>query len=469
MTDRRPLLDRQRDWLQTELDLWRTSGLVTSEQQAGILDLYESTQEVSRRNQSWVVFVLQSLAMSLVALAILLLVGFNWQYLPGGLRIGLVLTSMLAAHATGFWLQGTRQKPMAAQIAFFLGCCLYGTAIWQIGQVYHVNSENADALWLWALGILPFALLLESSLLHCLLVAVLATWVGFEMLGIGSNRWWGWGRIPYGCYSLPLLAVPGILWSYHASAKRTLALYIPLVSLWLIVLPITWNPGNTNPVYFIGIVAALFLAVAEAHRVGDPMSIPFRFYGVIITAGLLLLLSVVGFQKELLRQTEGGHIFERFLFPVIGLGVVVGLNHWGSSHANDSTQFFKRLFQRYWFPLGIIVFYGGISLWGLMWGSLGYRVRLYRETWSFQALVPCLISNIATVAMALWLMKIGLREDRGRLFSSGVILVLLWAVSRYVDLFGGAGGMLGAALIFFLCGAGLFGLARFWSLRKEAV
>jgi len=40
-------------------------------------------------------------------------------------------------------------------------------------------------------------------------------------------------------------------------------------------------------------------------------------------------------------------------------------------------------------------------------------------------------------------------------------------VLRYVDLFAEVGGMLGASVMFFLCGAVLFGVARFWAHRKE--
>ncbi len=272
MMDKRPLPDRQRDWLQTELEHWHAEGLVTPEQQAGILSLYETPREVSQRKQSRGVFVLQSIAMCLVALAILLIVGFNWESLPGGLRIAVVLGAMLAAHATGVWLRWTRQKPLAGEIATFLGCFLYGCGIWQIGQVFHISSENADGVWVWALGILPFALLLESALLHAFLVAVLATWVGVEMLGMGSSQWWGWWRIPSGCYTLPLMAAPGILWSYRRNATKTLAMYLPLVAWWLILLPIAWSRNDIHPVYFVGAVAALFLAIAEAHRVGNPMS-----------------------------------------------------------------------------------------------------------------------------------------------------------------------------------------------------
>ena len=83
------------------------------------------------------------------------------------------------------------------------------------------------------------------------------------------------------------------------------------------------------------------------------------------------------------------------------------------------------------------------------------------------ALLATVLVNVAMVAGAFWLMQTGLREDRGRPFSAGVLYFLLWAVLRYVDLFGGAGGMVGAAMMFFGCGAILFAVGRYWQGRKE--
>lgn len=468
--DKRPLSDRQRDWLESELDHWHAAGLVTPEQQAGILGLYETPREVSRRKQSRGVFVLQSIAMGLVALAMLLLIGFNWEYLPGGLRIAVVLGAMLIAHATGYWLRWSRQKPLAGEIATFLGCFLYGCGIWQIGQVFHINSNNADGAWVWAIGILPFALFLESALLHALLVAVLAIWVGAEILGFASSQWWGWWRVRSGCYTLPLLAAPGILWCYRRNHIKTLAMYLPLLAWWLILLPIAWSRGDYNPVYFIGTVAALFLAIAEAHHVGNSMSIPFRLYGALVTMGLLFLLSFIDLQRELLRHDGDWNMLEGIALLVFGLGLIAGLTRWGASHAEDSPVFLIRLGQRFWLPAGLVGLYGGLSLWNILWGAVGsdYGWRSQLDLWSLPILIPCLITNIATVAMAVWLMRVGLREDRGGPFFGGVVLFLAWAIARYVDLFGGVGGMLGAALMFFLCGAGLFVLARYWSHRKES-
>jgi hypothetical protein len=57
-------------------------------------------------------------------------------------------------------------------------------------------------------------------------------------------------------------------------------------------------------------------------------------------------------------------------------------------------------------------------------------------------LVSTIAANIAMVAIALWLIRFGLTEDLSRPFAAGVVYLLLWAVLRYVDLFGAFGGML---------------------------
>ena len=72
------------------------------------------------------------------------------------------------------------------------------------------------------------------------------------------------------------------------------------------------------------------------------------------------------------------------------------------------------------------------------------------------------------IVFGIWLMRVGLREDRRLPFFSGILYFLMWAVLRYADLFGERGGMIGAALMFFFCAASLFGIALFWNRRKEA-
>jgi hypothetical protein len=107
--------------------------------------------------------------------------------------------------------------------------------------------------------------------------------------------------------------------------------------------------------------------------------------------------------------------------------------------------------QQQWLPLGLVILMEFLTLWNAIVG---------------EPLLPTIMANVAMVAVSVWLMRAGLRDDRTRLIAAGVMYFLLWAVLRYIDLFGDFGGMLGAAMMFLLCRATLFGVALYWRRRK---
>lgn len=81
--------------------------------------------------------------------------------------------------------------------------------------------------------------------------------------------------------------------------------------------------------------------------------------------------------------------------------------------------------------------------------------------------LPTILANIAMLSFGIWLMMLGVREERGRPFAAGVLYFLLWTPLRYIDLFGDVGGMLGGAGFFFACGVFLFATAWFWRQRTR--
>ena len=123
--------------------------------------------------------------------------------------------------------------------------------------------------------------------------------------------------------------------------------------------------------------------------------------------------------------------------------------------------------RRQWLPVaGLILLMAGLCLWSGFFGgrspstSYGYGSGLDR--WSPVILLPTLAVNAVILAFAGWLIHVGLREDRGTTFAGGVLLILL---SGHLPLRGpvlGVGGMPNDLLMFFLCGAALFCMSRFW-------
>src|SRR5919112_4111450 len=79
---KRPLTAHQRAWLLEELSLWRRDAIVTEQQAERIAGLYEGAGEMAERGRSKAVMVLMAAAATLVGLAALLLIGYNWSDLP---------------------------------------------------------------------------------------------------------------------------------------------------------------------------------------------------------------------------------------------------------------------------------------------------------------------------------------------------------------------------------------------------
>ena len=130
----------------------------------------------------------------------------------------------------------------------------------------------------------------------------------------------------------------------------------------------------------------------------------------------------------------------------------LGLVAWEAFRRGAENLDPHELGRRYGFPLALGVLLAGMAAWGFAAPDAAAT-----------RLPPALLANGAMIGLAVFLIRLGVGEGRGQPFAAGVAYLLLWAALRYVDLFGEAGGMLGAALMFFLCAAGLVAIARFWS------
>src|SRR5581483_1584121 len=101
----------------------------------------------------------------------------------------------------------------------------------------------------------------------------------------------------------------------------TVSLYVPLLTWWLVLQPFAWNM-HVAGVYFVGMAGAMLLILAESHRPGDPMAIPFRVYGVCLSIGVLIPLSFYGFYKEF-RYQDPDRI--PLIFAAVALMALLGL------------------------------------------------------------------------------------------------------------------------------------------------
>lgn len=451
----RTTTEKQRSWLSGEIQAWRAQGLISGDQASSILGLYGSAEEFADQRRSKALLVLMGAAGFLLGLAVLLVVGYNWEALPKAAKLILIFGCILGTHGAGLWLRFVRKSEIGSESAFFLGCLLYGAGIALLAQIFNINSHYPDGIWWWAIGTLPFALCMRTPLLHALMAALLAVWCGTEVMGDPTRGiWWFFGPapVPNGAYTLPLLVLPGLAWAYSHRSATVVGLYVAVTSWWVILLPVSWH-FEAGILFFIGMVGGLLLLASEIHEQGSLMAIPYRFFGTALAAGVLVPLSF--------HEAVNAIAHESSRHPVASGVALFGLALCGLALVLVARLVFKpgapgggwgALLRRQWFPAGLML---------LM--LIAQAIGNIPGGW----LPVVLLANVAMLVTAFWLMQTGLREDRGRPFFGGVIYFVLWAILRYVDLFGEMGGMLGAAAMFFMCGLGLFLVALYWRGRKR--
>lgn len=459
----RPITDSNRRWLDGELEAWSQAGLIAPDQALGIRTCYEPLAKSGHRKQDQARFAVQGLAALMVGLALLLLIGYNWEALHWGAKLAMIFGVVAGTHAAAFYLRTNTAAQRSSELLFFLGCLFYGAGIWLVAQVFHLDSHYPDGVWWWAVGVLPFAICLDTILLHALLVGLLGLWAGMEVLNFAHlSPFWFWSWWPNGAYSLPLLAAPGFVWAYRRGALATLGLYVALLAWWIVLQAFAWRL-EWQSIYLVGLVGAMFFVIAENHRHGSRMAIPYRAYGVLMLGGALIPASFYSFQQEIgrewnYRSTSAPAFVQLILFGVVIAALVAFTFLLRPLGAGGDARPFARLqelLKRQWIPFAFVAAMAALATIGVTPG--------------FSPLLPTVIANVAMLGFAIWIMQLGLREERGRLFTAGVLYFLLWTILRYADLFGQYGGMLGAALMFFLCGAALWGLASVWGKRKEIV
>ena len=156
-----PSLYRQ---IAEESESWTKEGLITPEQRTAILGRYEETSAPAVPANELPLFIraLLILACVLIGAAVLLVVSFNWAALPGAAKLSIVIGGWLASGLAGFGLRRTARK-MLAEAVFFLCGIMFGVAVWQIGQVFHLPADFPLGFLIWGTGVFLLAVTLAST------------------------------------------------------------------------------------------------------------------------------------------------------------------------------------------------------------------------------------------------------------------------------------------------------------------
>lgn len=230
------------NWLKNQLEIWVNKGILNAAQKNNISSLYlwpeeETAIQPQEKPSLKLITVLQAIGAFLIGIGIISFIAFNWSKLQNFTKLALIVIAFVSSHVTGLHLLLNKPRYQKAGFSFiFLGNIVYGAGIWLVAQMYHIIYGFTTGIFLWAIGIVPFAYLVRSKLNYFLAIALFFIWSAGESIGFQK---------PHISYLFILLGLLAPL-SYHLKSKVGLTSCIATGGLWLLINNIFWFEENIS-------------------------------------------------------------------------------------------------------------------------------------------------------------------------------------------------------------------------------
>ena len=373
-----------------------------------------------------------------IGLALITIIGANWDTIPRALRLTGLLILTACFHAIGIWHYQSRRQSLA--IGFFLlGNFSYGASILLIAQTYHLGEHMPNGVFLWALGSLPSALLLRNSMLTLFCGLLALVWLYLEIAT-------GFLNITFFSIAFPLFILAELYVAF--TVKSGTLLFLTLFAstfLWIEVLLMLLWMGNSGPLQFsaehiIVSMMVLILAYATSCWLTAKDNEGLKYYGALLSMwvlGLTLLTMLVLSYEEPWEALVYADWNSQLSMWVVS-GVIAALALLISAHAGKLRA------------VMLLVVVCSVTMIPVIDGRLD---PFYLQ----------IAGNIALVATGICLIVLGANQEASRYFFLGITVILLTALMRYIDL---VGDYVGTSILFIVHAVLLLGAARYWQHRQ---
>ncbi|UCC94872.1 MAG: DUF2157 domain-containing protein [Candidatus Omnitrophota bacterium] len=313
------------NWLKNQVDFWLKNQIVSPTQAANIKNLYiwpeeKPSQVPQEKHPIRLIAVLQTIGAFLIGIGVISLVAFNWSKLLNVTKLVIIVSALVLAHFSGFFILTFRPKMQRCGSTFiFLGNLLYGAGIWLVAQMYHIHHTFPTGVFLWALGIIPFAYILRSKLNYFLAIALFILWTLGE--SIGYQR-------PHLLFLLVLGGLMGPL-SYYLKSKVGLAICIISAGTWLLVNNILWFGSDISIYLFfpLALYALFLVGASNAHLLRNNLwqyRKIYLFTGIAVFSVVVFLLPLFGvMQSEFISPSLSSLSLSFWICSVVLLGGVI--------------------------------------------------------------------------------------------------------------------------------------------------
>ena len=253
-------MDNKIHWLLSEIDRWKTDGLVSPEQADLLRKRYDQPPAPAAESVPWGLLVFASAGAIVIGLGVILLFAYNWAEIPKPGKLALVFLALIGAHAGAIRLLArSGWQPRLGEALAVLGSMFYGAGIWLVAQIYNIDEHYPNGFLVWALGALAMAWAIRSTANGLLAVILLAIWGCTEAFDFHAPEFWAVMLVAGGL--LPL--------AWKQRSALLLAATLAAIQLLLAVNVVNWG-GGAHAFTATLAWAVLLVAVARLTRADRP-------------------------------------------------------------------------------------------------------------------------------------------------------------------------------------------------------
>ena len=431
--------------LAKEAETWIEKDIISQPQAVEICNQYDISYE--NRNNSSSYHILSGLGYLFVGLALIVLVGNNWDEIPRAIRMWSLILLTVSTHTLAFRVF-TKGNKSGATGLFLLGNMFFGAAIILIAQIYHLGEHMPDGVFWWAFGILPFAIIFKNTILTLQTLILAIVWMSLEF------------SLGYFPLLFPIFLIATVATLYQG--KESLILFFTLILAFMLF----WFHTIT---YFVD---ATTISSFVSFIFGDDVIA--KIITFIASSGLLILLYIFGYwlnqrnsqiaknygSSLSLWSLRGGLIFmllmsvggawEELLkiqwsnYNIIILVLVASITSLGS-------LFFAYQTKKLNIILALVLFYLATLI------AIVFISDMYH-------LYFAITYSITTVLIGMWLIREGIKNGISQYFFLGILAILIIAFIRYIDL---VQDYVSSAILLMVFAMMLVGAAKYWRSKTQ--
>jgi uncharacterized membrane protein len=424
------------DSILKDLDELLSQHVITDDEAARIRTYYNQKPQPENNRLVIVFGILGSL---LVGMGLVLIIAHNWDVLPKPVKLAIALLPLFI----GQMICGYLAWKKSTSVAWREGASVFvvfavATAIAIVSQVYNIEGNFANFLFVWMLLCLPLMYVMRSS------AASLLFWIGITWYACEDGYFRSYSDIAYKYWILAFAALP---WYWQLCRKKLHSNFTYLHH-WIIAGSLIITLGTFAdhseelliPAYMF--LFGIFVLIGQL-RMFSPQRLLANAYLILGSLGivtLLLMLSFDWYWAELERKEAMDWIFsvEAIVCVVlVVLAVILFVRLFKTTRANEM------LSKSYVIPVFIVLF---------MVGNV--------EPYGAQ-----ILTNIFILVLAVYTIREGAKADHLGRMNYGLMILTLLIICRFFDT---DLSFVIRGLLFVLVGLGFFGMNyRMVKKRKE--